>query len=407
MIYFIVLFILFVCIYVFDYRKSRHGSMVPYVIMCIAFILIAGLRYRIGGDSIGYELNYADFPTLGELSSFKFSSTRYEPGFVVIASIPRTFSDDFTYFQLLHAAIVNSIVFWFIAKNTKNKFIGITLYGVGLYLNLNTEVLREALAVSCFLLAWPFFKDGKWYFYYPIMLLATAFHISAAITFLLPIFALPGFRQAFILGWRTLFIGLFVFIVFYYLQRKFFAYILMIDSEGAMGDRAYMYSKSTYGGMNFNIFGFLEHALKTMVIPAVALYYRRLIVRKSDDPGEKKRFEKLEVIVVTGIYFAVVTTTIFIAARFNNYVSAFNYVLIASCFFTTIRLRKAKLRISPPMWFMILVIVLALDFKGYYTPTYKSATNKRYMLYYPYSSRFDPQNDPNREEILRVAAHIK
>lgn len=381
--------------------------MVPYVALCISFILIAGLRYRIGGDSIGYENSFETFPTLAQLANYKFSSTRFEPGFLVLGSISKTISDDFMVFQLIHATIVNGVIFWFVAKNTQNKFIAITIYAIYQYFNLNTEVLREALAVSCFLLAWPAFRDGKWFIYYAIMLLGTTFHISAFITFLLPLFTLPGISKGFRLGVQTIFICIAVFIVFYFVQRKFFGFIQSLDAGDALQSRADLYAKSSYGGMNLNIFGILETSLKTIFLPAAALYCLKQRYKDSLNPADRSWIDRIEILIVTGIYFAVITIPIFIAGRFNNYVSLFNFVAIASCFFATIRLKKKSIRLSGLYWSFILFCVLGIGYKGLFAPTFKSTTNKRYMLYYPYSSRLNPQNDPNREEILRVAAHIK
>ena len=407
MVYLIVLAILFYCIYTYDFKKKKVGDMVFYISICIFLIAIAGLRYRIGGDSIAYESSYRNLKPLYELSSFKFSILRWEPGFIVFASIPKSFSNDFMFFQFFHATIVNGIIFWFAAKNTNNKYIAITLYAVCLYLNLNTEVLRESLAVCCFLLAWPFFRSGKWYFYYPLVLLAMTFHISASITLFLPLCTLPGIRRAFKLGFITIIISCVILVIFYLIQRKFYSIIQLMNINETLTDRAQEYSKISYGGMVLNFLGIIEHAVKTIFIPALALYFMKLRMKTIGDPVAKKRFEKLEIIVVTGIYFAVATMILFIAGRFNNYIAMFNYVLIASCFFSTIRVRTKRLRLQPSTWFLIFVMILAINFKGYFAGTYGSASNKRYMLYYPYSSRLAPEDDPDREEILRFALHYR
>ena len=407
MVYFIVLAILMYCIYTYDYKKKKVGDMVFYITICVFLIAIAGLRYRIGGDSIAYESSYRTLKPLYELSSFKFSILRWEPGFIVFASIPKSFSPDFTLFQLFHATVVNSIVFWFAAKNTNNKFIAVTLYAVCLYLNLNTEVLRESLAVCCFLLGWPFFRSGKWYFYYPLMLLAITFHISASITLFLPLFTLPGIRRAFRLGFMTIIVCCVILVVGYLIQRKFYNIIQLMNINETFTDRAQQYSKISYGGMTLNFIGIIEHAIKSIFIPVLALYFMRFRLKNLGDPVATKRFEKLEIIVVTGIYFAVGTMILFIAGRFNNYVAMFNYVLIASCFFSTVKIKMKRIRFQPTTWFVIFIFILAINFKAYFASTYGSESNKRYMLYYPYSSRLAPEEDPDREEILRFAVHYK
>lgn len=406
MLYFIILFLLIVCIYTFDYKKYPKGKAVAYGAFCIAFILVAGLRYRIGNDSIGYEISFSKMPSLLELGSFKFSSIRYEPGYIIFSSIPKTFSSDFTYFQIFHALVLNSVVFWFVASNTQNRFLAITFYALGLYFNLNTEVLRESLAVCCFLLAWPSFKNRKWYFYYPIMFLGASFHISATITWLLPIFAIPGIRQGFRLGWRTLFICVGLFVIGFIIQRRFFSIIQLLSANETITDRANMYSKAGYGGMNLNILGMLEHSLKTIIFPLAALYYMKLKVGFDKTSKEFQKFQRYEIIVMAGVYLAVLTMTVFIIGRYNNYVGLFNYALMASCFFTVVKVKKRKFRLPTPTWVMIFLVFVALSLKSYMATVYGSS-KKLYMVYYPYTSRIDPQVDPDREEMLRLMSHIK
>lgn len=381
--------------------------MAVYVLMCVFFILIAGLRYRIGGDSLVYESAYKSSPTFAELFSFKFSNQRWEPGYFVVASITRSFSSDFTYFQLFHALIVNSIIFWFVCKNTENKFLAITLYFTISYFNLNTEILRESLAVCCFLIAWPFFKNGRWYFYYPLMFLACYFHVSATFTLIFPLLALPGIRAGFKLGYRTIFICIILFAVGYILQRKFFGIVQMLASNQTMEERAMEYSKNSFGGVGLNVFGMLEHILKTILIPVLALWWMKSRIRHSGDPSAERWINKIEIIVIAGVYFAVLTLWIFIANRINNYICMFNYVVIASCFFTTLPLARKKFRIQGVYWGFIFMFILILNGKGYFASTYGSSSNKRYMIYYPYSSQLDPQEDPNREQTFRYLRHQK
>lgn len=408
MIYFIVLLLLIPAIYFFDYRKNRQGSLAAYLLFYILAVGVAGLRYRIGGDSIGYEVAYERFPTLLNIWNFNFSSTRFEPGYIVFSCIPRTFSPDFTLFQFFHALVVNGVIFWFIAKNTRNKYIGILLYFICNYLNLNTEVLRESLAVCCFLIAWPFFRDGKWLRYYLFTLLACLFHISALVTLLLPLTVIPGIRELFRLGKRIIIIYTLIFIFAYLLQRKFFNVIELLSSGSTLEERAQSYVKSSYGGTVLNIFGMTETLFRSVIFPLVALYYRKLQSKSlSLKSSGRREVSRMEPMIITGTYFTIVSLVIFILGRYNNYFSMFNYVIIASCFFTAVKVKRKKYKLQAASWVILLVIFLGLNFKGYFAGTYGSSTNKRYMLYYPYASRLDPKEDYHREEILRYAHHIK
>lgn len=406
MIYFIVFCFLIVCIYTYDYSKYSKGNIIAYGLFWIFFVAIMGLRYRIGGDSVMYEAEFKNLPTLDHLYNFKFGGSRYEPGYIVFCSIARSLSPDFTYFQLLHSFVVNTVVFWFIYKNTPNRYIALTLYFGGLYFNLGSEVLREALAVCCLLLAWPFFKNGKWLIYFIFAFFAASFHISGAIMFVLPLFVLPGIRRCFRLGWPVLLVSLVIFAAGMILEKKFFVILQQISDNENIMQKAQMYQKSDYGGLNLNFIGMLEHALKTIIIPLGALYYMKHSLYSGEDEEKLKWLKRLEILIVTGVYFAVLAMTITIAGRFNNYIGLFNYILIASCFFRTIKIKRKRFRLNALYWACIFAVIFILNIKVYFG-TFGATSLKQYMLYYPYISRLDPQDDTNRETIHRLLIHLR
>lgn len=409
MVYFIVLALILFCIYAYDYKRKSVGDLVMYVGICVFMICIAGLRYRIGGDSVGYENEFQNIPTLSSIGTFKFNTIRWEPGFIYFMSLSKSIIPDFTFFQFLHATIINSIIFWFIYKNTSNKYLAVCFYFVCLFLDFNTEVLRESIAVCIFLLAWPFFKRGNWIIYYLLVFCATFFHLSSLLTFLFPIFAIPGIRQMFRLGYRTIFICLILFGISLVLGKTFFTLIQAMSVNETVTERAMMYASSrSYGAMVLNVFGMMDSVVKNIFIPICAVWYLRKTLTKDEDSKEVKDFLKMEIIVMTGVYISVLGLVIFILQRFTNYTNIFAYVFMASCFFKTAQLkRKKKFKLAGSYWFCIFIIVMALNFKGYFANTYGSQTYRRYMLYYPYYSRLDHTEDPNREQILRFGSHIK
>ena len=68
MLYILIFIILLYFVYKYDYKGKKSKKWTNYYILMIVLIVIAGLRYRLGIDSIRYEEQYKDFPTLGELS---------------------------------------------------------------------------------------------------------------------------------------------------------------------------------------------------------------------------------------------------------------------------------------------------------------------------------------------------
>lgn len=401
MIYIVVFFLMFFCVYAYDYRKHTRFYDVSYWGFFLILVLIAGLRYRIGTDSIAYENVYEEMPTLLELASFKYDSIRYEPGYVIFASIPRSISSDFTLFQIFHAFVVNLVIFWFIKSNTKHRFLALSFYFIVLYLNLNTQVLREALAVSVFLLAWPFLRDGRWGWYYCLSVLATSFHTSAFFILLLPLACLPGIRQCFKLGWRTLFICVVLFAIGFVVQSKFQDFFTFLSVTERMSDRANLYANTKDGGTVLNPVGALFLFLQYCLYPLVALFFMRFKIKQTGDKESQRHFERWQILVMTGIYFSILSIPIFIMGRYFNYFGMFQLVLVASWISTRMYYKNKIFKLKPVYLLILVLAFYALFFKAYFSPANKSGTLKGYMIYMPYKSRLNPEMDVNREEIYR------
>ena len=378
-------------------------SSVSYWGFFVVLVLIAGLRYRIGTDSVVYENDYVDFPTLWELGKFKFSSTRFEPGFVVFASIPKSISPDFILLQFFQSIVVNLVIFWFIQKNTSHRFLALSLYFIALFLNLNTQVMREALAVCAFLLAWPSFRDGKWLWYYLLCILATTLHTSALITLLLPIMCIPGIKQAFRLGWRTIVISCVILAIGFFISVHFKDFFTLLAVNDRMAERAHEYGSDAWSGNVLNPIGMITLFLQFCFYPLVAIFFMRYKYKNLGDRIQQKKFERLEAMVLIGVYFSLLSIPMFIMARYFNYFGMFGFVLIASLVSDRVYYKKKKFKLKPVYWVIILLPLYGLIFNSYFAPANKSGTLKAYMRYYPYNSRFDPEMYRDREDIFHYS----
>lgn len=419
---------MFVCVYVYDYRGKQVFYSFSYWGFFILLVLIAGLRYRIGTDSIIYERTYHEIPTLFQLGNYKFDSTRFEPGYIIFSSIPKTFSPDFVWLQIFQSLCVNAVIFWFILKNTPHRFLCLAIYFVVLYLNLNTQVLREALAVSVFLLAWPFFRDGKWLYYYLLAALASFMHTSGFITLLLPIACLPGVRQLFKVGKRTIFICLIILLAGYLIQLRFTTVFKAIAVTDRMMDRVSTYSNNGMTLGKFNLLGAIGYLIQYCVYPLIALYFfkiadiRKDISKKLKETAEKKwqkrkskgltleeyneKIEKRDkerwmTMTLIGVYIMVFAMPIYIFTRYSNYFGIFLFATVSTWAFNTVTTKKKRLRIRFSYWCVILLPFFFFHLYFYNSPINKSGTIKNYNVYYPYNSRFEPQMDQKREEAFR------
>lgn len=389
--------------YVYDYRGVRQMRFFWMVIMWLVLVGIAGLRYRLGVDSVAYEYEYPDLPDLSQLEYFKFDQTRYQPLYIVFTAICKSISADFVLFQLAHALVVNTVFFWFFNKFTKHSFTALTLYFLILYFPLNMEVMRESLAVSMFLLAWPMFKQGKWLWYYAFCLVALGFHLSAIITFIFPLFWFPWLRQFFILGKRTVLILVILFAGGIAIASQFFDMLGLLSESDAFADRVQNYKDSKLGGMALNINGMLGYFFRYGLYPLMALYF----LKKSNKGRVHNKTEKLEMakeeyMTMWNIYITCFALLITIFHRYNNYLAPFTFLMIADWAFSNISLHGRRVRFKYYAWVIVLLPLFFMQiYSLFYVSLNQSGTLKQGYIYAPYSSRLNPVEDENRERAYR------
>lgn len=405
---YLIIFILLIWLtYRYDYRQEESNRQLWIGVIWLILILVAGLRYRIGTDSIRYETYFGMLPGLGDLSAHDFKDARYSrfaPGFILLNSIVKTFTDDFTVFQFVHATIVCSVIVIFFYKNVRNVFFALTMFFVFQYLNLLTEVLRESLAVCVFLLAWPFFRDGKWIKWYMMSLLAMLFHVSAFLMIILPLICLPWIKEMFVFGRRTIPLCIFMILFAIAINKVFFQYIQMLELADNITERASVYSKSSYGTSNLNLMGMLSKAVINIVYPLIAMYF---INYKKNIHSLPTSILKEEMLCILGLYIVIFSMFIHIMDRFNNYLIFFSILIISKFVFSIIPILGKELKFKYIYWLLFFTPMMGGQiYSGYIAGGSKGGTYKTYMAYYPYSSRLDMKKDMSREKYFRyLRAH--
>lgn len=371
------------------------------IAMWVIVICVAGFRYRMGIDSVMYEHEYPDMPTLSQLADFKFSNTRYQALYIVFTAFCRSLSDDFMCFQLIHALYVNTIIFWFFNKYTKHPFLALALYFLMLYIPFNMEVLRESLAVTTFLLAWPMFKQGKWIWYYLICLVAFGFHMSAIITFFLPVFWIPWLRQLFVFGKRTIIICILLFAIGFTIQSQFFDILNMMSMSDNFADRTEAYKDSKLGGAALNINGVIGYLFRYALYPLLAIYFIKKKQRR-EASREETELAKEEYMSMWNVYMTCVTLLITIFHRYNNYFAPFTFIMIADWAYSSVAIGKVFVRFKYIAWVMVFLPLFTFQiYSTFYGSLNRSGTIKQGMIYAPYSSRFNPVEDRDREKTYR------
>ena len=83
MIYFLTVIAFLILTYVYDYRRCEKGKLLWWIVMLVVLILISGMRYKMGTDSIKYENYYNWMHSITELKPADFQNTLYHIVFVV------------------------------------------------------------------------------------------------------------------------------------------------------------------------------------------------------------------------------------------------------------------------------------------------------------------------------------
>lgn len=191
--YIVILFIMLFGVLHFDILNKKNGRKKFFIFLIIILILLEGLRYRVGGDSLSYEEVYDSMPTFRDIFLYgHYYSPKlipYQPFWLYLVAFSKWIGKDYVIFQIIHAIIVNTLLSIYIYINSSKPFTVFSfLFVTHFYFYLTIEVEREILAVCVFLLNLKNLQEKKWTKYYFLCFISVMFHISAIFLFFLPIF---------------------------------------------------------------------------------------------------------------------------------------------------------------------------------------------------------------------------
>lgn len=399
MLYIGVIVLLLLLCYHFDYQNHTRYRKGWYIFILLIFILIAGLRYRIGVDTVRYSYSFEYLPNLSEYLSFDFTSTRYGVGYLLLNAIVKSILPDFVLMQFTLATFVNISIFYFIYCNTKKIFIALLIYFICQFFNYNFEILRESCAISMFLIGWPYFLKRKYWKYYLCVVCAVLFHPSGLVTALIPLLRSKILLPFFTVGYRTIFIVLGVIVLSIIISRVFFDWIRLIELS-QIENYASIYENTAYAeGRGLNIFGIGVKAITVIIYPlGAALLLNSSIICL---PHKKKNpiyLSALGIMLLCYIYFSIASIQLRILYRFTNYFFPFLLIVLSTVNFQKIYVNFQKYRLSFGVWSMLLFPYIALNIYGSFESVGDSNISKIHR-YYPYESILYPQKDKTREQL--------
>lgn len=384
--YIIIISLLIYLIIKYDINSCRFGREKWENVITVLLILMAGLRYHIGSDTIQYELNFNYCPSITEL----FQSNRWllgrEPLWVLFMSIIKSVWNNFIFFQFVVAIIFNTLLLNFIRQTTNKTFTVFLVVYCVCWWNFNFEILRESISVILYLysILWLSKKD---YVYYLIVSLVILFihRFSFVIVLLTPIVLFQNRKVVFTL------LSLFVAYALLFIDRSFFDLIFDIIfeySSDSVSNKLGTYIDSTNEGFHgLNIIGLIELSLLSIILPTVVIL------------NSKKTPVNMFFPVLIGLYiiFAILKSKFSIAGRVNNYLEIIFIVEMVNTLYNNRAVKKYELIYK----FLVCLFV----FQGcyyFYKPTYFE--KRKYITYdvryIPYGTIFESP-DETREAALK------
>lgn len=161
-------------------RKAFLGVLFFYM------VLLMGLRYRVGMDTLGYMQSYKSVLPLDRIFTLKIFSKHHEPGYLLLCSVCRSFTHEFWPVQMIMNMITTGGVFIFLYRCCRNVFMGVFLFIILQWLYFSTEIMRESAAIGIFLVNFKNLQERRWVRYYFFSLFSIAFHYSAILIWFLP-----------------------------------------------------------------------------------------------------------------------------------------------------------------------------------------------------------------------------
>ena len=376
MIYFgIFLYLGFLAFY-YDYAHAKRARSFNYVMAFLLLVGLSGFRYKVGGDTYNYMHMHDFMPNLSDLFDNDLGIEKLQPLWLLLSATAKSIGNDFFILQLMHAFIVNGVIFLHIRNATTARFSIIFCYYFTLYPYFNFEILRESLAISFFLLSIKQYNNSQWIRYYLLATVAFLFHFSAIFLFGLPLIKNVKAKPYLIILLFTVSI-----IINPYFLTLLASSVLTENFFSAAGE---------YIEYKYTIFGLASLLLMYIIYPT-ALY--KLSVATSTH-------SKYHELAKKAIIIGAVTPLFFIFFRFLNYFSLIFVIIFAESIQNINRIKRIRL-IRPIIVIIAFIAFMVFNTARFFSDTSELAESSRwYQRWVPYHSIFDPVSDPVREQMI-------
>lgn len=350
-------------------------------IVVIILILLAGLRNRVGGDTINYELHFNEWPDLHTLFSqgFTFSGIT-QPLWYLINVALKSVWNNFLTVQLFHAIVFNLLLHRFFRKTTDKIFTAFLVTYCMIWWNFNFEVLRESLCVALYLNSLLFLKQKNLKMYILFNIPALFIHYFSFVIIIITFFLYYSGKKT-VMVFTTVFA--FIFLIMDTASiSNYITQIVVVTAEDTSSIVVDRYIEGeNYGYNSLNIKGLLLQ---------VILLLQPIIVSANLKTEDKTLNVKL---LWLYMLLFVLTSKFVILSRFLNYLVPF-LIIETICYLYRNKNLKS---ISYYIVTLLLLYNVGASIREFYMPSVYLKTNLTYdCRYIPYTTIFH-KPDPIRE----------
>lgn len=394
MLYLVVIVLLAILAYKYDFQDQSSNKDFWYRFIFVILVLIAGLRYRVGADTINYiYMFYHEVPYLWDLEVEDLELGN-DPLFLLINSFVRSFGGRFYVVQFLQAIFVNGLIMAYIKKHSQFIFSCAFLYFIWCYFFYNFEEMRAGMSLAICLYANDYILEKKWGKGVVLYLFSTLFHVSSVVLLLTPLLLFLRFN---IVGYVFIF---FSFFVGFIIQEKFSDYLMLFEINEEIAHKAEIYADNeNQFTQTINTFGIITNKVMYILYAVVSYFYVRDVSKQGD--SHVLRFQSMVIIGLTFVLFSIPMPICYRYIRFYEIYFIFFFVH----FFVDL-VKNNRPTMKSLAWLRAVIIIL--PFLNIISHNYRDQFGKRwshrvyyYTRFYPYHSIFDKGMDKEREYFYR------
>ena len=393
---FIFIYLLFLSIH-YDILENKKYKWTHFKIVITLLILVAGLRWRVGTDTVIYAQEFNQFHDLFHLELSDFESFNRMPFWVLFNSICKTIWDNFVLVQLVVAAFSLSTTGYFIRKVSPSLcfFILLCYFLSSQYFVMNMELLRETIAVGFYFLSILSVNDNrltKAVLYAFIAIMFHVFAIAAFFVFFCFYYLFPKSKYFYLFVCSILLIVVCFDSSFIIFMMYNSINILPINADVLLTILTYSVSDK-YGSLDKSVINYIS--LFIQVVVYLFMLYKSKNIYKKYVFLKWRMFSSLVVACVILLICKFSFTILFRIQLSYNYL----YTCIVAVVFSKGVLIDSVLKRQRVFVYLVLLIVPFLfAFKQYYMFDRLCDNYRWYIRYYPYSSVFDKTINLEREK---------